>query len=440
MRLKWSTRRWAMQEVAKTVRSINVPAPKPPSRGFIFDYLINMRNVYATASIFGLIALIVLSPGNFEIFDPMERALADFSFTDIVYSSWRQDDAAVDENIIIVNAGRNRAEVAYQIKAIAAMNPKVIGVDLIFATEKEPEVDLALIDALNSAKAVVLSAELEQPLPDSADKSRYGELKRSHPKFFSENVAQGHNALIADKEDPENAATLRSFEPEVLCKGEELFAFGVEVAERFKPGVKATLEERDEDEEIINYRGNFNKFVLIDIDADTPMEEIVETYGELFKDKIVMIGYMGQPFDNPYDIRGKLYTPAAKKYIGKNPPDMYEIVIHANIVSMLIQEDYVNQMPEWAGYLMAVVACYLNMALFYWVTTKYPSFAGGEMKVIQLIESGIVVLAAMYLLDKLNFQVELALTLAVLLLSADVMEVHDSSVKRLIERIQDNLR
>ncbi len=58
MRLKWSTRRWAMQEVAKTVRSINVPPPKKPSQGFLRDFVFNMRNVYSTASIFGLVALI----------------------------------------------------------------------------------------------------------------------------------------------------------------------------------------------------------------------------------------------------------------------------------------------------------------------------------------------------------------------------------------------
>jgi CHASE2 domain-containing sensor protein len=441
MRLKWSTRRWAMQEVAKTVRSINVPPPKKPSRGFWLDYVFNMRNVYSTVSIFGFIAIIYFSPGNIEIFDPIQQALADFSFTDIVFSQWRQEEAVVDENIILVNAGRNRAEVAHQVKAIAAMEPKVIGVNLIFNTEKEPEVDLALLDAFNSAKAIVLPAEISTPLKDTLKlKPRYAGIKGPHEKFTGANISIGHNTLVADKEDKENAATLRTFEPEIICKGKQMFAFSMEVAEKFKPGTKKMVNERDEEEEMINYRGNFNKFIQIDIDSEMPVDSVVAMYSSLFKGKIVLVGYMGQPFDNPNDIRGKVYSPAAKKYVGKNPPDMYEIVVHANIISMLTRNELITQMPDWVGYIIAVLACYFNMALFHWVTMRFPSFAGGEMKVIQLIQSGILVLGAMYALDIFNYQIELALTLAIILLSADVMEVHESSVKRLIERIQDNRR
>jgi hypothetical protein len=149
---------------------------------------------------------------------------------------------------------------------------------------------------------------------------------------------------------------------------------------------------------------------------------------------------MGQPFDNPNDMRNKFYTPAAKEYVGKNPPDMYAIVLHANIVSMLTRGELITQMPDWLGYAMAVIVCYINMALFHWITIKLPSFAGGEMKVIQLIQAAILVLSAMQALNVFDYQIKLSLTLAIILLSSDVMEIHESSVKRLIERIQDNRR
>lgn len=439
MRLKWSTRRWAMQEVAKTVRSINVPPPKPKPRGFLLDYVFNMRNVYSTASIFGLIALIYYSPGNIEIFDPIQKALADFSFTDIVYSQWRQEGEPADENIILVNAGRSRAEVAHQVKAIAAMDPKVIGVNLIFNSEKEPEVDLALLDAFNSAKTIVLPAEISGWKEDTT-KPMYLGLKGPHPKFAAQNVIIGHNSLVADKKDRETASTLRSFEPEVLCQGRQLYSFAMEVADHYKPGIKQQIKERGEEEELINYRGSFNKFIQIDIEPDMAIDSVVTMYSSLFKGKIVLVGYMGQPFDNPNDIRGKVYSPAAKKYVGKSAPDMYEIVVQANIISMLTRNELITQMPDWVGYVMAVIICYLNMALFHWITIKFPSFAGGEMKVIQLIQAGILVLGAMYALNTFDYQIELSLTLAIILLSSDVMEIHESSVKRLIERIQDNRR
>jgi CHASE2 domain-containing sensor protein len=446
MRLKWSTRRWAMLEVAKTVRSINVPPPKPKSRGFWFDYVFNMRNVYSTASIFGLIALIYYSPGNIEIFDPIQQALADFSFTDIVYSQWRQDDAVVDENIILVNVGRNRAEIAMQTKVLAAMQPKVIGIDPLLSSEKEPEVDLALIDAIQSAKYVVMAAKLSDWNNDEK-KPMFLKLQPPHPKFQLPNVSYGHTSFTADDKSKNTAQTIRDFESTYKVKDSTLMkkdttitAFALEVAERWKPGIIKQIKERGEDKELINYRGSFNKFIQIDIEPEMALDSAVAMYGSLVKGKIVLLGFMGQPFDNPNDIRNKFYTPAAKKYVGKNPPDMYAIVLHANIVSMLIRNELITQMPDWVGYVMAVIVCYLNMALFHWITIKFPSFAGGEMKVIQLIQAGILVMGAMGSLNTFNYQIELSLTLAIILLSSDVMEIHESSVKRLIERIQDNRR
>ncbi len=446
MRLKWSTRQWAMREVAKTVRSINVPAPKPKPRGFWLDFVFNMRNVYSTASIFGLVALIYFSPGNIEIFDPIQNALADFSFTDIVYAQWRRDDAPVDENIILVNVGRNRGEIASQTKILAAMEPKVIGIDPLLSSEKEPEVDLALIDAIQSAKSVVMAARLSDWKDDNKN-PLFLKLQPPHPKFQLPNVSYGHTSFTADEKNKNTAQTIRDFEPvytvndSLLTKKDTtISAFALEIAERWKPGTIKLIKERGEKKELINYRGSFNKFIQIDIEPGVSIDSAVAMYGSLVKGKIVLLGFMGQPFDNPSDMRNKFYTPAAKEYVGKNPPDMYAIVLHANIVSMLTRGELITQMPDWLGYAMAVIVCYINMALFHWITIKLPSFAGGEMKVIQLIQAAILVLGAMQALNVFDYQIKLSLTLAIILLSSDVMEIHESSVKRLIERIQDNRR
>lgn len=447
MRLKWSTRRWAMQEVAKTVRSINVPPPKPKPRGFLMDYVFNMRNVYSTASIFGLIALIYYSPGNIEIFDPIQKALSDFSFTDIVFADWRKESEPVDQNIIIVNVGRNRAEIAAQTKILAAMQPKVIGIDPIFSSEKEPEVDFAFMDAIQSAKNVVLSSQLstwQEKTKNSPEKFLH--IQPPHPKFRLPNVSFGH-ANFSTQGAAATAQTIREFEPSYNLrdsafskKDTTINAFALEVAERYKPGIIKRLKERAEEKELINFRGGLNKFILIDIEPDMAIDSAVAMYGSLVKDKIVLLGFMGQPFNNPNDIRNKFYTPSSEQYVGKSIPDMYAIVLHANIISMLTTGELIEQMPDWLGYVLAVIVCYLNMALFHWITIKFPSFAGGEMKVIQLIQAGLLVGGAMLLLYNYKFQVELSLTLAIILLSSDVMEIHESSVKRLIERIQDNRR
>ncbi|MCS6809499.1 MAG: CHASE2 domain-containing protein [Bacteroidota bacterium] len=447
MRLRWSTRRWAMKEVAKTVRSINVPPPPAPSRGFWRDFVFNMRNVYATASIFGLVALVYFSPGNIEIFDPIQEALADFSFNDIVFAEWRKESEPVDQNIIIVHVGRNRAEIAAQVKILAAMQPKVIGIDPIFSSEKEPEIDAAFRDALQSAENVVLAAELTEWREKTSNTPElFEKIRAPHPKFRLPHVSFGHVNFFTEGEAAK-AHTIREFEPQYIVRDSSfttrdtaIRAFALEVAARFKPRVMQEIQERGEKREVINYRGGLNKFILIDIEPDMSIDSAVAMYGSLVRGKIVLLGFMGQPFNNPYDIRSKFYTPASEQYVGKSVPDMYAIVLHANIISMLISGEYIQQMPEWLGYAMAIVVCFFNMALFYWISVKLPSFAGGEMKVIQLLQSVLLVGGSMLMLYNLDYQMDIALTLAIILISSDVMEIHESSVKRLIELLQEHRR
>ncbi|TAE29876.1 MAG: CHASE2 domain-containing protein [Candidatus Kapaibacterium sp.] len=437
MALTWKMRREAMREVAKTVRRIHVPPPPKPRRGFLRDYVFNSQNFFSTLSIFGLIALIVFSPGNIEIFDPIKYALSDFEFKDVEFGS-HSEDFPVDQDIALVNIGRNRAEIAYQIKVLSAMQPKVVAVDVLFASEKEADMDLPLMEALSSTKNVVLTSKISGFVKDTS-KPQYTELRMPHEKFRLPNVSFGHDAFIPDEEN-RSLQTIRLVELTVPYKDTTLNSFALEVAERYKPGIAKRVKERENETEIINFKGNYNKFVMLDIEPGMPIDSAVSMYGSLVRDKIVILTYMGQPFDNPNDIRGKLYTPAAKVFIGKSAPDMYTGVIQANTISMLIHDQMIEKMPEWMEFAIAVIICYFNMALFHWITARFPSFAGGEMKLIQLIQSGMITLGAMYSFYLINYSFQTGLMLAVVLLASDVLEIHESSIKRLIERIRETTR
>ena len=437
MALSSKIRREAMREVAKTVRLIAVAPPPKPKRGFWRDYVFNSQNFFSTVSIFGLIAIIVFSPGNIEIFDPLKYALSDFEFKDIDFARY-SEDYPVDQDIVLVNIGRNRVEIASQIKTIAAMQPKVVGVDVLFASEKEADMDLPLIDALASTRTVVLNCKLDG-WRDDTTKPMYKEARVPHEKFRLQHITYGHDALIPDLKNRE-LQTVRVFQPAPAYKDTTINAFALEIAERYKPGLAKQMIARENDQEIINFKGNYNKFVLLDIEPEMPIDTAIAQYGTLIRDKIVILTYMGQPFDNPNDIRGKLYTPATTQYIGKSAPDMYTGVIHANIVSMLIHDQMIEKMPKWLEFVIAVIICYFNMALFHWITVKFPSFAGGEMKVIQLFQSGLVTLAAMYAFYLINYSFSTGLMLAVILLASDVLEIHESSVKRMLDRIKETQR
>ncbi|NJM93588.1 MAG: CHASE2 domain-containing protein [Cytophagales bacterium] len=71
----------------------------------------------------------------------------------------------------------------------------------------------------------------------------------------------------------------------------------------------------------------------------------------------MIFGYLGESF-NDVSWEDKFYTPLNKTYAGKANPDMYGVVIHANIVSMILNHDYVYTMAESTGVLVAIVLCF----------------------------------------------------------------------------------
>ena len=106
---------------------------------------------------------------------------------------------------------------------------------------------------------------------------------------------------------------------------------------------------------------------------------------EMIKDKIVIFGFLGEYLGDPsWD--DKFYTPLNKKLAGKANPDMFGAVVHANIVSMILNEDYVEQMAEWQEVVMAIILCLLNVALFSLINTNLPLWYDGITKLLQLIQ------------------------------------------------------
>ncbi len=75
-----------------------------------------------------------------------------------------------------------------------------------------------------------------------------------------------------------------------------------------------------------------------------------------FRDKIVLIGYVGDRIDIDTG-EDKFFTPLNSKYIGKANRDMYGIVVHANIISTILNGHYIRVMPDWLMHLIGTNSC-----------------------------------------------------------------------------------
>lgn len=98
-----------------------------------------------------------------------------------------------------------------------------------------------------------------------------------------------------------------------------------------------------------------------------------------------MMGYLGDYLGQPA-WEDKFFTPLNKKVAGRANPDMFGLVVHANAVAMVLNEDYINETPDWLEWVIAFVVCLLTVALFAYIDTNLPIWFDALSVFIQLVE------------------------------------------------------
>ena len=411
-----------------------------------------LRGLFVTlfvfATIWGVSGLSDLK--LFSAFDPISVALSEFQLTDYVFSKLR-DAPDPDDRIVLVNLSHaSRREIAQAVQIISQYKPRVIGIDGFFNCEGGfydtlncPQLldtlgNLMLGESIKQAGNVVLVSRLLQT--DSLFKSDAGHvfdsIEYSDP-IFSDYAHHGFANLPTGDEEGHGTATYqedikicRSVIPRIEVNGKEELAFSVKMAMLYDSVKTKKFLARNNFEEVINFKGNIN---ISDVRVKTLREHMTSvsefnalcfaidwipfTQGEyvpaIFEDKVVIIGYLGDFFGDPA-WEDKFFTPLNSKVAGRANPDMFGPVIHANVVAMILNENYVNEIPLWMQVAIAVVMCFLNVLLFYWIDNKFPVLYDGLSVVLQIVEIIIVSLTVVYFFTILSYKLDLTLTIGVL--------------------------
>jgi CHASE2 domain-containing sensor protein len=404
----------------------------------------------------------------FNAFDPIGQALSDFELTDYAFSNLREDPL-VDERIILVNIGKiPRAAIAEQIRIISKYKPKVIGIDGYFNCEGGlrdtlncPQLldtlgNLMLRNAIEEAGNVVLVSKLLQStaLYQSGAIDVYDSLELSDP-MFREVSQSGYANLTTDAQYQEDVKICRSFPPRLTVGGNEQIAFAVRMAMLYDSAKAKRFLNRNHDEELINFRGNFeiqdikikslkNKslsttkypVMFSALDVDQVFKE--EFLPEMIKDNIVIFGFLGDYFGDP-SWNDKFFTPLNSKVAGRANPDMFGLVIHANILSMILNQDYIDQLKEWHKYIIAFIFCYLNIALFFYINERFPVWFDSLSLLIQVAQILLLALLIMLVFSGSNFKLDITLTLATIALAGPCFEFYDNVLTTLVRSWQVRL-
>ncbi|MGC3947490.1 MAG: CHASE2 domain-containing protein [Chryseolinea sp.] len=409
--------------------------------------------VFATAFVFlALLGLLRLTQLQiFNAFDSIGEALSDVELTDYVFSSLR-DDPDVDENVVLVNIGNlTRRGIAQQISIISKYKPRVIGIDSFFDCKtglydtvncpqlKDVLGNMMLSEAIRSAGNVVLVTKLLRQ-DTTLSENEFDTLRRSDPMFRDGALAEGFASLITGAGYQDDVKTCRTFNPVMMVTDSSHRAFSVELANVYDSARTSKFLRRNNFSEVINYRGNVfdihgttnypQMFYTLDVD-DVFTENFVS---EMIKDKIVIFGFLGSTLSDP-SWADKFYTPLNKKLAGKANPDMFGAVVHANIISMILNEDYVEEMPVWQEATMAIIICLLNVALFSLINTHLPLFYDGITKLLQLIQLLAYSALMVLIFHWYTFKLDITITLAAVALVGDVYEVYMSVIKNLYLKI-----
>ncbi len=381
-----------------------------------------------------IILIILLTPlllFNINLLHPFINAFEDIQITDVNYSKFRDPSIIpADTNIVIFDIeDLNPLGLRMLLMKLIEHKPKVLAIDKILEKSDNELDNIALRELLKEFDNLVLSSRLIDPnfKKYKCDSIYYGELE------FQDIAIYGFTNLLDENE--KEFKTVREFILGFNIKDNFIHSFPVQIARLYSKSAYDDLISRGNSSEIINYRGNIKKFSFANGD------DIVNHYEDLkfVEGKIVLLGVDG--FFRGYDLLESLYyTPMNRNTSGRTFPDMSEVVINANIISMILDRNYINSMPKWLGYLIAVMICFLTCLVFDYINKKNKKWYELSSLLIFVIVSIILLFLTLIIFDFYNYQLRLTEALFTIALAVFVYQIYADSIKPITIKIYNIFR
>jgi hypothetical protein len=374
----------------------------------ITKYLYERDTLFATIGVFVFLILLGMIPINFYVLNPMKTALKDFDFNDMKYAKLVNDDKIkLDTNIVIVNIGRgDREEIAGIIKTVSLYKPKVIGLDALFVGERDSTKDAILRGVFATTQNLVAASYVEPADTFFIRKDYFDDVTpyKGYVNFVTENIG-----------------TRRFYSPFEMIENKKVPAFTSAIVEKFDAATYHKLASRHKQVETINYSRRDNKYFIVQ-----PEELMNDGIDSLrLRNKIILLGYVNK---DQADIEDKLFTPMNEKFAGKSLPDMNGIVVHANIISMVLEGNYINKPPKWIAWLVAIVIGWIHMSLFIRYYLENHIWFHLVAKLAQVFSVIFFAYLGIFIFDKFDLKLEMKYTLYVIALAVDVIYFYEALV------------
>jgi CHASE2 domain-containing sensor protein len=358
-----------------------------------------------------------------EFIRPIRQGLNGFDVYDLRFS---QDDSvvnAIDTGITIVEIGNSRAEIAGQIIVLAEYEPKLIGIDAIFSDPHPAGMDDTLINALHLGNKMVVASKYQ--LNDQTGKP---EILQS---FFNSSIPSLQNGffnLLGGAEEVK-----RQFVP-FIKMGDTLYpAFTTAMLRQISPEKYLLVKNRNASVESINYSGGTHHYNIITKERLSQSDHSADMR-DLVHNKIVFLGMIKDGV--PDVLEDNHFTPLNHKVVGKSFPDMYGVVIHANIFEMMLRGNYIFEAPSWVVYFITFIIVFLINIFFIRHLSKGKKQSHLFLFLFQFIIAAALVYLALLAFKWFDFKMNLAPMMVAIVLSFEVFWIYEWTATFLRKRFR----
>lgn len=363
---------------------------------------------------------------------------------DIAFSKFRNhtDPSFYDGRILVLNSGKtDRKKIAHTLDYLNRVDAKAIGLDILLDSFYQLPEDSLLQKSLMGAKQTVLGFTFNE--------GRYHEDSKigfyPHP-FFDQGNRVGYVNIATN-----DGFSVRAFEPFHKVEGVDRNAFAVELADLFNPELTSQIRARKSQLEWINFKRvqpgavnmqypiNSSQVIHYDlIEMDQFLSDTAQYEKEQLANKIVLIGFCGED-ENAYSMKDRHYTPLNEQYTGRSHPDMYGVIVHANIISMILDGDYIRDIPESTIYYLAIMLFLFNFFLF--KTLHHFNFFRSlpYIRFLQVIEFFIILATCIFLLINLNIKLGFTFLATCVILSFEFYEIYELKLKAKVQVFLDEI-
>lgn len=373
-------------------------------------YLYERDTIFATIWVFIFIFVLGSIPLNLGVINPIKLGLKDFDSNDMSYSKLgKAEKTAPETRIAIINIGNaDREGLSMMIDKVASMKPKVMALDAYFDGPGDPHQDSLLSASFKNNKNLIVATKLELSGKDGDTIKQGGTYINTASQYAFVNFFD------------DSISTFRYFDPFIADYKEKTYkSFSAAIVEAYDPEAYQYLEKKGHHRIMINYTRHTSQYLIIE--PEKLMMDQVDS--SALAGKIVLFGYINE---DPNDITDKKFTPMNHRFYGKSVPDMNGIIVHANIISMALDKNYVKKLPLWANILIAVLICWLHMSFFIRYYLESHIWFHLVAKIAQVLSAIFFVWLGIYLFDQYRLKVDLKLSLIVIVMAVDVIYFYEA--------------